>query len=121
MMLKVALALLIAAVGCTTLRDVVWPTTVKCLVSPSSSVLERVSAIVARDGLDAVFSADSLTALENAAREFGPDIVVCAIKEIIGKLTLPTGMEAPPENLARARRAQDFLNEHEIDVQESQP
>lgn len=120
MKLRIALVLLLAATGCTVLKDVIWPTTVRCLAAPSAELVERVSAIVARDGLESVFSEDTLTALENAARDYGPEAVVCVLKELIDAYTAPTGMQAPPENLARARRAQDFLNEHEIVVRETQ-
>lgn len=109
---------LCAATGCTVLKDVIWPTTVKCLAAPAAEAVERVKAIVERDGLDNVFSGESLTALENVAREYGAETVVCIIKELIDAYTAPTGMQAPPERLAAARRAQDFLNEHEIDVRE---
>lgn len=117
-MLRIVLVVLLAAVGCTQLHDVLWPTTVKCLATPSAALVERVSAIVARDGLDNVFSAETLQALENTAREYGAEAVVCVLKELIDKYTMPTGMQAPPENLARARRVQDFLNDHEIVVRE---
>jgi hypothetical protein len=118
MKLKLALAALLALSACTTLQDVIWPTTVKCLTVPSAAVIERVKAIVDRDGLDNVFSAETQKALENAAREFGPEAVVCVIKELIDAYTAPTGMQSPPDRMAAARRAQDFLNDHEIVVQE---
>lgn len=104
--------------ACTTLKDIIWPTTVKCLTMPSAALVEQVKAIVERDGLENVFSDASLTALENLARDYGPEAVVCIIKELIDAYTAPTGMAAPPDKLAAARRAQDFLNEHEIVVQE---
>jgi hypothetical protein len=116
---SLAVVLVLGCSACTVLKDVIWPTTVKCLTTPSAALVERVSAIVARDGLDNVFSAETLAALDNVAREFGPEAVVCVIKELIDAFTAPTGMQAPPDRLAAARRAQDFLNEHEIVVQET--
>ena len=116
--LGVAMFSVLACSACSTLRDVVWPTTVKCLTMPSAALVERVKAIVDRDGIDHVFSAETLTALENAAREYGPEAVVCVLKELIDAYTAPTGMQAPPDRMAAARRAQDFLNSHEIVVQE---
>lgn len=113
-----AVVLVLGCSACTQLRDVLWPTTVRCLTTPSAALVERVTAIVERDGLDNVFSGESLQALENVAREFGPEAVVCVIKELINAYTAPTGMQAPPDRLAAARRAQDFLNDHDIAVQE---
>jgi hypothetical protein len=107
---------LFAATGCKTLGPIVWPTTVKCLATPSAAVVERVQAIVERDGLDAAFSQETLTALDNAAREFGPDIVACVLRELIDAFTAPTGMEAPPDRLAAAKRIQNFFNEHDLEV-----
>ena len=117
--IHIVVAALIAATGCTTLKDVVWPTTVKCLATPAAAAVAEVKAIVERDGIENVFSGDSLKMLENVARKYGPETVVCIIKELIDAYTAPTGMQAAPEKMAAARRAQDFLNEHEIVVQES--
>ena len=114
-------AVSIAATSCTPLRDVIWPTTVKCLTTPASALVAEVRTIVERDGLDAVFSAASVDALEDLARSYGPEAVVCVIKELIDAYTAPTGMQAPPDRLAAARRAQDFLNERDIVVQEASP
>jgi len=118
--MKLVLAWVVAAslavVSCTTLRDVVWPTSVTCLAKPSAEVVERVQAIVERDGLDAAFSQETLVALDNAAREFGPDIVACVLRELIDAFTAPTGMQAPPDRLAAAKRVQHFFIEHDIEA-----
>lgn len=113
----VAIAISLTAIPCcTTLRDVIWPTSVTCLAKPSAEVVERVQAIVVRDGLDAVFSSETLQALDNAAREFGPDIVACVLRELLDAYTAPTGMAAPPDQLAAARRIQAFYVEHDIET-----
>lgn len=106
----------LAAVSCTTLRDVIWPTSVTCLAKPSAAVVERVQAIVVRDGLEGAFSDETLAALDNAAREFGPDIVACVLRELLDTFTAPTGMQAPPDRLAAARRVQHFMIEHDIEA-----
>ncbi len=113
-----AAALMFAAFGCTALKDVIWPTTVKCLSAPAADLVQDVKLIVERDGLDKVFSSHSLDMLEDLARSYGPEAVICVLKELINAYTAPTGMQAPPDRLAAARRAQDFLNEHDIVVQE---
>lgn len=119
-MRKIAVCALIATVltGCTPLRDVIWPTAVKCLSAPAEALVDGVKDIVARDGFDNVFSGDSLSMLEDLARSYGPEAVVCVLQALLDKYTAPTGMAAPPENLARARRIQDFLNERSITSEE---
>ena len=112
----VALVVVLACAGCDTLRTVIWPTAVTCLATPSVEAVAQVKAIVERDGIENVFSSETVGMLEDLARELGPETVVCIIKELIDAYTAPTGMEPPPERLAAARRAQDFLNQHEIVV-----
>ena len=107
----------LAATSCAELGPVIWPTTVKCLTLPSEALIAKVRVIVEQDGLDAVFSAKTVAALEDLARQYGPEAIACVLRELVDVYTAPTGMQAPPENLARARRAQNFLNEHEVDVQ----
>lgn len=119
--IALAIAILLAAPSCSTLKDVIWPTTVKCLTTPATALVADVRRIVEQDGLDAVFSPAAVDALEDLARSYGPEAVVCVIKELIDAYTAPTGMQAPPDRLAAARRAQDFLNEHDIVVRESEP
>ena len=117
MMLKhIALAVMIALSGCDTLRQVVWPTTVKCLTTPAAGLVEKVQRIVEADHLGNTFSPEVVDALEDVARTYGPEVVVCILKELIDAYTAPTGMQAPPDRLAAARRSQDFLNEHDIVV-----
>jgi hypothetical protein len=117
MMLKhVALAVLLALSSCSVLKDIVWPTTVKCLTTPAAGLVEKVQKIVEADGLGNVFSPATVDALEDVARTYGPEVVVCILKELIDAYTAPTGMQAPPDRLAAARRTQDFLNEHDIVV-----
>lgn len=118
-MLRIALAIALAFSACTTLKDVIWPTTVKCLTAPAAALVEDVRLVVERDGIDKVFSSGSLDMLEDLARSYGPEAVVCVLRELIDAYTAPTGMAAPPEKLAGARRIQDFLNEHDIVVQGS--
>lgn len=112
------LAATLAATSCTTLKDVIWPTTVKCLSLPAAELIEDVKRIVAVDGLSEVFGSQALAELEDLARSYGPEAVVCVLKELIDAYTAPTGMQAPPENLARARRIQDFMIERDIVVRE---
>jgi hypothetical protein len=107
------LALSLAASSCKQL-EVHWPTAVKCLAAPSAAVVERVRVIVEEDGLDAVFSAKTVAALEDLARQYGPEVIVCILRDLIDAYTAPTGMQAPPERLAAARRSQAFLNEHDL-------
>lgn len=104
--------------GCAQLKDVIWPTTANCLTKPSQALIEKVTSIVLRDGFQNVFTGESLTALENLAREVGPEAVICIIRDLINAYTAPTGMQAAPDKLAAARRAQDFLNDRQIVVQE---
>lgn len=106
----------LAATSCATLRDVVWPVAVKCLATPSAAVIERVKAIVERDGLAGAFSAETLQALDNAAREYGPDVIACVLRELLDGYTKPTGEEAPPDQLAAARRIQAFYIQHDIEA-----
>lgn len=108
---------LLCVTGCKQLTPVIWPTTVKCLTAPSGALVEKVRVIVQEDGLNDVFSPKAVSALEDVARAYGPEAVVCVLKELIGAFTAPTGVEAPPDRLAAARRAQHFLNEQEIRVE----
>lgn len=105
-----------AATSCTPLSSVIWPTTVKCLSMPSAELIAKVRVIVEQDGLAAVFSEASIKALEDLARQYGPDVIVCVLHELIDGYSAPTGLQASPETMARSRRAQAFLNEQEINV-----
>lgn len=107
-----------AATSCTPLQNVIWPTTVKCLSMPSAELIAKVRVIVEQDGLAAVFSDAAIKALEDLARQYGPEVIVCVLHELIDGYSAPTGLQASPETMARSRRAQAFLNEQEIQVQE---
>lgn len=118
LMLWLVLIASIAATGCTQLGGIVWPTTVKCLAMPSAALIEKVRVIVEQDGIAGVFSDAAVKALEDLARQYGPEAIVCVLHELIDAYTAPTGMQASPEAIARSSRAQNFLNEHEIVVQQ---
>jgi hypothetical protein len=107
-----------AATSCTPLANIIWPTTVKCLASPSAELVAKVRAIVEQDGLDAVFSAATVKALEGLARQYGPEVIVCVLHDLIEAYTAPTGLQAPPDHMAAARRSQAFLNDREVDVRQ---
>lgn len=113
-------ALVLAAASCTTLRDVIWPTTVKCLTAPASELVADVTRIVQEDGLSDIFGPKALAELEDLAKSYGPEAVICVLKELIDAYTAPTGMQAPPERLAAARRIQDFMIDRDIVVREKE-
>lgn len=106
----------LAAVSCTPLKDVIWPTTVKCFTTPSAELVAEVRAIVEQDGFEAAFSSATVGALEDVARRSTPEIVACILRELLDGYTKPTGMAAPPDDLARARRVQRFFIEHDIEA-----
>ena len=109
------LALVLAALtSCKTLGPVVWPTTVKCLSAPASELVAKVRVIVEQDGLAGAFSDDAIKGLEELARQYGPDVIACVLHELIDEYTAPTGMQAPPDRRAAARRSQLFLIEQQI-------
>jgi ATP-dependent protease Clp ATPase subunit len=108
----------LAATSCKTLGPVIWPTTVQCLSAPASAVVAKVRVIVEQDGLAGAFSDDAIKALEELARQYGPEVIACVLRELINEYTAPTGFAAPPDRLAAARRSQHFLNEQQIQVQE---
>ena len=88
MMLKhVALAVLLALSSCSVLKDIVWPTTVKCLTTPAAGLVEKVQKIVEADGLGNVFSPATVDALEDVARTLGfRPLMVGSVQEGEGSL-----------------------------------
>lgn len=108
----------LAATSCKTLGPVIWPTTVKCLSTPASAVVAKVRVIVEQDGLAGAFSDDAVKALEELARQYGPDVIACVLSVLIDEYTAPTGMQAPPDRVAAARRSQLFIIEQQITVQQ---
>jgi hypothetical protein len=114
--LAFVLVTLCAAASCKTLGPVVWPTAVKCLSAPSAELVSKVKVIVEQDGLAAAFSDKTLSALEDLARSYGPDVIACVLRELLDAYTAPTGMATPPDQLAAARRIQAFFVEHDLEV-----
>lgn len=114
-LLLVALVTLCAAASCKQL-DVKWPQAVQCVAEPSAELITQVRTIVESDGFDAVFSSKATDALEDVARRYTPDLVACVLRMLLDGYTRPTGMAAPPDDLARARRVQHFFNEKDLEV-----
>jgi isochorismate hydrolase len=90
---------------------------VKCLTTPTDALIAKVRVIVEEDGLAGVFSDKAVAALEDLARQYGPEAIVCVLRSLLDGYTAPTGMQASPEALARSRRVQAFLNDRDIEVQ----
>jgi hypothetical protein len=110
------LCALVSAASCKTLGPIIWPTAVKCFGAPSAELVAKVQAIVEQDGLEAAFSGKTLEALEDLARSYGPDVIACVLRELLDAYTAPTGMAAPPDKLAAARRIQAFFVEQQMQV-----
>lgn len=95
----------------------VWPTKVSCTQAPPPNVVLAVDGVLARDGLADSLSADSVTALENIAREVGAEHVVCALAQLAEAYRNPSsGAEPSRENIARASRAEWFVFDRHIEV-----
>jgi len=115
--IALALAVLLAATSCTTMRDVVWPTAVTCGAPIASQLFVDVRQIAEQDGLGAVFSDRSVSMLEDLALSYGPDTVACVLKELLDKFA-PRGVDAidlPTVDRMAAKRVAGFLQSKGIE------
>lgn len=113
-----ATLLVCAALSCNgQLPALIWPTTVKCLTSPSEALLTTVRSVIEQDGLAAVFSDATTAALEDLGRKYGPEAVVCVLSNLAAAYTSQKSMHVLPERVAAAGRAQHFLDSQEVKVE----
>jgi hypothetical protein len=102
--------------ACHTPLNVVWPQIVSCAGPAASDLMADVSAILSQDGSAPEMSADAIAALESLASKYGASVVVCVIEALIQDWNPPTGMQVSDVDMQRSRRAQSFLNDHNITV-----
>lgn len=101
---------------CTNVQAFIWPGEVRCTGAASISVLVALDDVISRDGLAAELSPEHAQTIEDIARETSAEATVCALSQLIDSYTSPVGMPPPPVYLARAGRAQNFLDDHHIVV-----
>lgn len=104
------------ATRCTNVQAFIWPSEVHCKGAANISVLVAVDDVLSRDGLSDELSKEHIALLEDIARETSAEAVSCALAQLIDSYTNPTGMVPPQEYLARAGRAQAFLDDKKIVV-----
>lgn len=104
------------ATKCTNVQAFIWPTQVHCQGPAAIGVLVALDEVISRDGLADTLSAGNAQTIEDIARETSAESTICALSQLIDSYTNPVGMVPPPVYLARAGRAQSFLDDHKIVV-----
>lgn len=104
------------ATRCTNVQAFIWPGEVRCQGDANVTVLVAVDDVISRDGLADKLSLEHAQILEDIARETSAEAVTCALSQLIDSYSNPVGMPPPPVYLARAGRAQSFLDDHKIVV-----
>jgi hypothetical protein len=116
-----ALVLTLSAISCTNIQAFVWPSAVRCEAAPPVRIVVACDEVLRRDGLAGELSSDAVTTLEDIARDTSADSVVCALVQLREAYKNPPDGAPSLAYLARAARAQDFLDGHHIAIVKGAP
>lgn len=105
-------ALVVALPSCSAMREVVWPTVVRCS-SPPDEIVSDVMVILTQDGGGSLTDR-AVEALEQLAATHGASLVTCAVNELANRLVGADGEQA-----AVAAKAEQWLELKGMRVEES--